>query len=67
MLSQSVPLVSDGLVSVLPEADFECMSVLIEHLQDVKSVAWHPRKGVSREFLLHLAVHDFFLFVNIRS
>jgi len=52
---------------VLPEADFECMSVLIEHLQDVKSVAWHPRKGVSREFLLHLAVHDFFLFVNIRS
>ena len=68
MPSRSVPLVSDKLVSVLPDADFECMGVLMEHSQDVKSVAWHPREEVSQGFLLHLAVHDFFfLFVNIRS
>ena len=26
-----------------PDAEFECLSVLMEHTQDVKCVAWHPR------------------------
>lgn len=36
------------MVLVLPDADFECMGVLMEHSQDVKSVAWHPREEVSQ-------------------
>ena len=47
-LNRSIPRVSDKLVSVLPDADFECMGVLMEHSQDVKSVAWHPREEVSQ-------------------
>jgi WD40 repeat protein len=31
-----------------PDADFECMGVLMEHTQDVKCVAWHPREEVDR-------------------
>lgn len=27
---------------VKPDADFECMGVMMEHSQDVKCVAWHP-------------------------
>jgi hypothetical protein len=46
---------------VLPDADFECMGVLMEHSQDVKSVAWHPREEVSQLFSLDPAVHEFFL------
>ena len=30
-----------------PDADFECMGVLMEHTQDVKCVAWHPREEVN--------------------
>ena len=41
---------SDVLGLVLPDADFECMGVLMEHSQDVKSVAWHPREEVSLFF-----------------
>ena len=33
-------------VSVKPDADFECMSVMMEHSQDVKCVAWHPTDEV---------------------
>ena len=47
-LNQFIPWISDKLVSVLPDADFECMGVLMEHSQDVKSVAWHPREEVSQ-------------------
>lgn len=32
-----------------PDADFECMGVLMEHSQDVKCVAWHPKEEVSRK------------------
>jgi hypothetical protein len=31
-----------------PDADFECMGVLMEHTQDVKCVAWHPTEEVNR-------------------
>lgn len=31
---------------VQPDSDFECLSVMIEHTQDVKSLAWHPREEV---------------------
>lgn len=37
-------LTSGGVVH--PDADFECMGVLMEHTQDVKSIAWHPREEV---------------------
>ncbi len=30
-----------------PDADFECMGVLMEHTQDVKCVAWHPTEEVN--------------------
>ena len=46
------------MTSVLPDADFECMGVLMEHSQDVKSVAWHPREEVSQSVLPHSVVHD---------
>jgi len=32
---------------VQPDAEFECMGVLLEHSQDVKCVAWHPSEEVS--------------------
>lgn len=32
---------------VQPDGDFECLSVLMEHSQDVKCVKWHPREDVS--------------------
>lgn len=35
---------SGGLVQ--PDAEFECMGVLLEHSQDVKCVAWHPHEEV---------------------
>ena len=31
---------------VLPDSEFETVSVLMEHTQDVKCVAWHPREEV---------------------
>ena len=31
---------------VQPDSDFECLSVLIEHTQDVKFVTWHPHEEV---------------------
>ena len=31
---------------VLPDGEFETASVLMEHTQDVKCVAWHPREEV---------------------
>ena len=34
------------LTAVQPEADFECISVLMEHTQDVKAIAWHPHEEV---------------------
>jgi hypothetical protein len=43
------------LLLVHPDADFECMGVLMEHSQDVKCVAWHPREEVNLVFLLELA------------
>jgi cytosolic iron-sulfur protein assembly protein CIAO1 len=32
--------------SVHPDSDFECMGVLMEHTQDVKCVAWHPKDEI---------------------
>ena len=52
---------------VLPDADFECMGVLMEHSQDVKSVAWHPREEVSEFFWSEPVVHGVFIIMNIRS
>lgn len=31
---------------VQPDADFECIAVMMEHSQDVKSIAWHPHEEV---------------------
>lgn len=30
-----------------PDADFECIAVMMEHSQDVKCIAWSPREEVS--------------------
>lgn len=59
MLGQCAVRIPDEVVSVLPDADFECMGVLMEHSQDVKSVAWHPREEVSWPFSFRSAVHGF--------
>ena len=40
----TVPLTQ---ILVQPDADFECMGVLMEHTQDVKCVAWHPTEEVN--------------------
>ena len=40
-------------ILVQPDADFECMGVLMEHTQDVKCVAWHPTEEVNRFFRHH--------------
>lgn len=34
------------ICAVHPDSDFDCMGVLMEHSQDVKSVAWHPTEEV---------------------
>lgn len=31
---------------VQPDSEFECLSVMMEHSQDVKAVAWHPKEEV---------------------
>ncbi|KAJ9098550.1 hypothetical protein QFC19_006318 [Naganishia cerealis] len=31
---------------VQPDSDFECISVMMEHTQDVKTLAWHPKEEV---------------------
>jgi len=31
---------------VQADSDFECLAVLMEHTQDVKSLAWHPHEEV---------------------
>jgi WD40 repeat protein len=31
---------------VQPDAEFECLSVMMEHSQDVKSVAFHPQQDI---------------------
>ncbi|WFD29754.1 Cytosolic iron-sulfur protein assembly protein [Malassezia sp. CBS 17886] len=33
---------------VQPDSEFECLSVLMEHSQDVKTVAWHPHEEARR-------------------
>ena len=40
--------------TVHPDADFECLAVLMDHTHDVKSVAWHP----SREILASASYDD---------
>jgi WD40 repeat protein len=37
---------NESIRLVQPDADFECMGVLMEHSQDVKCVAWHPSEEV---------------------
>lgn len=61
LLNLSRCFISDALALVLPDADFECMGVLMEHSQDVKSVAWHPREEVSLATGSNSMVHEFFL------
>lgn len=34
------------LCLVHPDADFECMGVMMDHTQDVKNVAWHPTEEI---------------------
>lgn len=36
--------------TVQPDADFECIAVMLEHTQDVKCLAWHPTEEVSFSF-----------------
>ena len=38
------------LTLVESDHEFECISVLHGHTQDVKSVLWHPTKEVSNNF-----------------
>lgn len=33
-------------LAVQPDSDFECISVMMEHTQDVKALAWHPKEEV---------------------
>jgi hypothetical protein len=33
---------------VQPDADFECIAVMMDHGADVKCVAWHTREEVSQ-------------------
>ena len=41
--------------------------MLMEHSQDVKSVARHPREEVSEFFWSEPVVHGVFIIMNIRS
>lgn len=36
----------DARLAVQPDADFECIAVLMEHTQDVKCLAWHPSEEI---------------------
>lgn len=46
---------------VQPDSDFECMSVLMEHTQDVKCIAWHPKEEVRMISLFTTVDADNFL------
>lgn len=35
-----------SILSVQPDAEFECLGVLMHHTQDIKCVAWHPKEEV---------------------
>lgn len=48
----SLSTLTIDLLLVHPDADFECITVLMEHKQDVKCVAWHPTEEVNCFFLL---------------
>ena len=43
-----------GVCLVHPDGDFETISVLMEHTQDVKCVAWHPTEEVYQYLSLNL-------------
>jgi WD40 repeat protein len=47
ILSAFVCTLSDFVVQ--PDSDFECIAVMMEHGQDVKSLAWHPHEEVSHQ------------------
>jgi hypothetical protein len=38
-------------VPVQPDSDFECIAVMMEHSQDVKTLSWHPKEEVGWCFL----------------
>lgn len=44
---QALPRDGADLTIVQPDSDFECIAVLMDHSQDVKSIAWHPKEEVS--------------------
>ncbi|GJJ10550.1 hypothetical protein Clacol_004777 [Clathrus columnatus] len=37
---------SKGKILVQPDAEFECLGVLMHHTQDIKHVAWHPKEQI---------------------
>lgn len=39
---------------VQPDSEFECLSVMMEHSQDVKMVTWHPHEEVCRTSLTQI-------------
>ena len=50
-----------------PDADYECIGVLIEHSQDVKCVLWHPKEEVrmASDSKYSLTSHSLFItYVN---
>lgn len=55
----SCRLTDDSWMLVVGDSDFECLSVLQEHEQDVKMVQWHPNEEV-------LSSEEIFLFSMAR-
>ena len=45
-LNHDILLLTSFFVAVKPDAEFECMAVMMEHSQDVKCVSWHPTEEV---------------------
>lgn len=41
-----IPILITCVKTVHPDADFECLGVMMEHNQDVKCVAWHPTEEI---------------------
>lgn len=40
-------------MTVQPDSDFECIAVMMEHSQDVKCIAWHPKEEVCGSDFIH--------------
>jgi len=44
------------MIKVEGDDDFECLSVLQEHTQDVKMVVWHPFDEVKIIFIIYIYI-----------